>query len=275
MNATQEPLVSVLICAYRAAPFIAATLKSVCAQTYSRLEILVLDNHSQDDTVAVVGGLAAQDPRIRLFKSTENLGPYGGLNNLLERAQGSFLAIQDHDDLWHPDKLAAQMAFLTRRPDRIGCGAAMLNHYEKYDRFLLRRQAPESTIAWHTSLVFRRGPARYDPHLKVGADFHFMRHALCGGQPRIHNLPAPYVLRRIHADGRNLSSHWIKAGNGRAILTAPIGWLDKLCLLNRLLLSSARMDRLVLGLFPRRRVLTRADLAADPLLKHFVTGLAL
>ena len=264
-----EPLVSVLVCAYCAERFIAATLQSVCAQTHRHLEILVLDNGSQDGTVSVVEGLAKEDGRIRLLAAGTNLGAYGGLNHLLDHAQGKYVAIQDHDDLWHPDKIRRQVDFLEAHPDCAGCGTAILNHYEKVDRFLLRRQAVESTIAWHTSLVFRRGAERYDTSVPVGTDFHFMREILCQGQKRICNLPEPFVLRRLRADGGNLSSQWMQ-GRGREIWRARIGWFDKLCLLNRLWLPAGFVDRLVLDVFLRRAVRTRAEALADPMLKELL-----
>ncbi len=263
------PLVSVLVCAYNAEAFIGATLRSVCAQTHRHMEILVLDNASADRTPAVVAELAATDHRIRLRVSKVNRGAYGGLNELLDQTQGRYVAIQDHDDLWHPDKIRCQVEYLEAHSDCVGCGTAILNHYEKYDRFLLRRQTPVSTIAWHTSLMFRRGAERYDTSVPVGTDFHFMREVLCRGRRCIGNLPEPYVLRRLRADGSNLSSQWMQ-GRGREIWRARLGWLDKLCLLNRLWLPADFVDRLVLGVFFRNAVRTRAKALADPVLKELV-----
>lgn len=267
--AASRPLVSVLVCAYNAERFLGETLQSVCAQTWHNLEVLVLDNGSQDRTAEVMREWAGRDGRVRTHFGPENLGAYGGLNHLLDHAQGKYVAIQDHDDLWHPDKIRRQVDFLEAHPDCAGCGTAILNHYEKVDRFLLRRQAVESTIAWHTSLMFRRGDGRYDTSVPVGTDFHFMREILCQGPKRIHNLPEPLVLRRLRADGGNLSSQWMQ-GRGREIWRARIGWFDKLCLLNRLWLPAGFVDRLVLGVFLRRSVRTRAEALADPMLKELL-----
>ena len=265
-----EPLVSVLICAHDAAPFIEATVRSVAGQTHRNLEILVLDNASADRTAEILARLAAEDPRIRPVPSRDNLGAYGGLNLLLDQARGAYVAIQDHDDLWHPDKLRAQLAHLETHPGDVGCGTAIVNHYEQTDRFLRRRQPAQAAVAWHTSLVFRNGPERYDLSVRVGTDFHFMRHALCGGRRRIRNLEAPYVLRRLRADGRNLSSRWIRAASSRDVFGARIGWFDKLCLIQRRLLPAAWVDRLVLDVVLRNSVLTRDQMRADPILRAFV-----
>ncbi len=268
-TAGSAPLVSVLVCAFNAEPFLGLTLQSICAQTWSNLELLVLDNGSRDRTAEMLREWAGRDRRVQPHFSRENLGAYGGLNFLLERARGNYVAIQDHDDLWHPDKIRRQVDYLESHPDCTGCGTAILNHYEKPDLFLLRRQAPESTVAWHTTLVFRRGNVRYDTLVPVGTDFHFMREVLCRGWKCIHNLPAPLVLRRLRADGGNLSSRWIR-GHGREILRANIGGFDKLCLLNRLWLPSGVMDWLVLHVFLRGQMRTREQALAAPDLRELL-----
>ena len=104
--------VSVLLCSYNAEVYIRATLQSLLAQTYTNIEILILDNNSKDTTVEIIKSY--KDTRIRLYLSEKNLGPYGGLNFLLEQATGEYIAIQDHDDLWHPQKLAKQIVFLDK-----------------------------------------------------------------------------------------------------------------------------------------------------------------
>jgi glycosyltransferase involved in cell wall biosynthesis len=253
------PLVSVLICAYNAQEFIEATIRSVMAQTYRNLEVLVLDNNSSDGTVAILEGLKRQEARLRLYGGKKNLGAYGGLNYLLERAAGTYIAIQDHDDIWHQDKIARQVDLLERNHTYVGCGAAIINYYEKYDIFLLRRQPAVSRIAWHTSLIFRNSGLRYNARAKIANDFLFMKHVLCARGKRIYNLEEPYVLRTIRADGSNLSTKWINRGALKEILWTRIGILDRLALVNRLLLPARLADFLVLKVFLRKNIRSPAD----------------
>jgi len=257
------PLVSVLICAYDAERFIEATIRSITAQTYRNLEILVLDNNSSDNTKARLEGLKRQEPRLRLYGGTKNLGAYGGLNYLLERAAGNYIAIDDHDDLWHQGKIARQVDFLERNHSYVGCGTAIVNYYERYDTFLLRRQPAVSRIAWHTSLVFRNSGLRYNARAKIANDFLFMKHVLCAGGKHIYNLEEPYVLRTIRADGSNLSTKWINRGHVREILGARIGALDKLALLSRLILPERLADFLVLKVFLRKNIRSAAQVMSD------------
>jgi hypothetical protein len=89
-------------------------------------------------------------------------------------------------------------------------------------------------------------------------DFFFMKHVLCRKGKNIHNIEEPYVLRQIRADGSNLSTEWINLRNLKEILFARIGLLDKLALLNRLLLPGRLADYLVMGIL-RKNIVSRDD----------------
>jgi len=109
---TNTPLVSVVVPAYNAAPFIGAALDSALAQTYRPIEILVADDGSTDATAEVVKGYG---PPVRYLRE-ENKGPAGARNLGLRHAQGEFIAFLDADDLWHPRKLELQVPQLLKRP---------------------------------------------------------------------------------------------------------------------------------------------------------------
>ena len=103
--------VSVVIPAYNAAATIDETLRSVRSQTHRTLEILVIDDGSNDETADVVCGRAAQDSRIRLVRQ-ENRGVAVARNRGIEEATADLVAFVDADDLWAPDKIEKQLAAL-------------------------------------------------------------------------------------------------------------------------------------------------------------------
>ncbi len=243
-----KPLVSVLICSFNAGQFIESTLRSVLGQTYTHFEILVLDNNSQDSTVGIVEKLAEKDKRLKLVKSGVNLGAYPGLNYLLERAKGAYIAINDHDDIWHPEKLERQVTFLEENNDFPGCGSAILNWYEKYRKYTYRSQPKEATVAWHTSLVFRNRMYRYDISVPVATDFHFIKNVLCAGGKHIYNFSEPLVLRRIFGID-NLSSRWMRSVNVGSLLGLKIGWADKAALINRALMPQWLVEAIAVRTF--------------------------
>lgn len=113
------PLVSVIITAWNMEAWIAETLESVLAQTYPRVEIVVVDDGSSDGTPAILAGYAG---RIRTFRQA-NQGLAAARNAGIGISRGEYLAFLDADDLWAPDKLAVQMAVAARHPESglIGC----------------------------------------------------------------------------------------------------------------------------------------------------------
>ncbi len=111
-----EPLVSVVVGVFNKERYVGECLRSVLAQTYSHFELIVVDDASTDQSVAVVRQLA--DPRIRLVVRSENSRlPAIPRNQGIQMATGAYLAFLDADDLWLPDKLAMQMAYLKTHPE--------------------------------------------------------------------------------------------------------------------------------------------------------------
>ena len=126
------PRVSVLIAAYDAAAFLHPTLASVLGQTFADFEVLVIDDGSHDDTAAVVRRAAAHDPRVRLIVQ-ENRGLSATRNRGVREARGALIAFLDHDDLWHPEKLAAQVALLDAEPTTavVSCYSALIDSEQR------------------------------------------------------------------------------------------------------------------------------------------------
>jgi glycosyltransferase involved in cell wall biosynthesis len=113
-----KPLVTVIIPAYNAASTINATLTSVRAQTYRNLEVLVIDDGSDDDTAAIVGKHAVEDCRVRLI-TQQNLGVAAARNRGIAEAQADLIAPIDADDVWALTKIEKQVDALTSN-DNVG-----------------------------------------------------------------------------------------------------------------------------------------------------------
>jgi len=111
------PLVSVIVPVYNAAETVSTAIRSLFDQTWRRLEIIVVDDASTDDTLAVLSRLEASCPAdlsIRVLAQAENGGAYAARNAGLAVAQGELITTHDSDDWSHPDKLALQVAALER-----------------------------------------------------------------------------------------------------------------------------------------------------------------
>lgn len=104
------PLVTVVMPAYNAEKTITASIRSVQEQTITDWELLVIDDGSRDCTVAIVGALASEDPRVVLRRNEQNSGTARTRNRALEESRGTYVALLDSDDVWRPDKLEKQIA---------------------------------------------------------------------------------------------------------------------------------------------------------------------
>jgi glycosyltransferase involved in cell wall biosynthesis len=107
-RADPKPLVSVVMGAFNAEPYIRESLLSAVEQTYPALEIIVVDDGSTDRTGDIVAEIAATDPRIRLIRQA-NMGVAAARNRAIEAASGEFIAPLDADDLWAPTKIERQV----------------------------------------------------------------------------------------------------------------------------------------------------------------------
>ena len=106
--------VSIIMPSYNTARFIGATIKSVLNQTYSNWELIIVDDCSTDNTDDVVNQYLADD-RIHYIKNDTNSGAAVSRNRALREAKGKWIAFLDSDDLWEPEKLEKQIAFMQER----------------------------------------------------------------------------------------------------------------------------------------------------------------
>ena len=108
-------LVSVIVPVYNAGKWIEDTILSVKSQTYKDWELILVDDGSTDDSINVIKELLAdgKDERIKLVDAgEENLGAAHARNRGVEMASGRYICYIDADDLWSPDKLEKQLAFM-------------------------------------------------------------------------------------------------------------------------------------------------------------------
>lgn len=124
----QKNLVSIITPTYNCGAFIAETMDSVLAQTYTDWEMIIVDDCSTDDTREVVARYQAKDPRFIYHCLEENSGAAVARTKAMELASGEYMAFLDSDDLWTPDKLERQLRFMRENDYAFSCTA-----YEQID----------------------------------------------------------------------------------------------------------------------------------------------
>jgi glycosyltransferase involved in cell wall biosynthesis len=112
-------VVSVVIPAYNRSAVISRALRSVLAQTWRDLELIVVDDGSTDGTGARVADLARGDSRVRLCTHDRNRGAQAARNTGIRTAQGEWIAFLDSDDVWFPDSLEVRLREAARRGVRV------------------------------------------------------------------------------------------------------------------------------------------------------------
>ena len=112
-----KDLVSIVVPVYNVKPYIEETIKSVLNQTYTNWELLLVENASVDGTVEVLQAYleAHPDERIKFYNIPENIGAAAARNFGVEQSTGRFISYLDSDDLWQPEKLAHQVAFMLEK----------------------------------------------------------------------------------------------------------------------------------------------------------------
>lgn len=107
-------LVSIITPTYNCAKFIEETIRSVQAQTYQDWEMIISDDCSTDNTKEIIAPYLANDARIKYICNEKNSGAATTRNNALRVAKGRWIAFLDSDDLWLPEKLEKQIAFMEK-----------------------------------------------------------------------------------------------------------------------------------------------------------------
>ena len=221
MSSADQPVVTVLLPVYNADAFLSQAISSILSQTWSDFALLIMDDGSTDESLAVARQFS--DPRIRLVKNDRNHGLSYTLNRGLDLARGEFVARMDADDISLPERLEKQVAFLRANPSISICGTSIRFFgdvpavdvlYPSGHETICCRMLFVNSIA-HPSVMlraetFRRLGLRYDP-TSYAEDFDLWQR--CTDRMLLDNLPEVLLLYRIsrgsftqtHREGQALS----------------------------------------------------------------------
>jgi glycosyltransferase involved in cell wall biosynthesis len=114
------PFISVVLPTYNRAGIVLEAVQSVLDQSFKDFELIVVDDSSADDSVQVLGAVAARDPRVRVISNSRTKGSAGARNAGIDDARGEWLCQIDSDDVWQPDFLDKLAVVAARSPGSVG-----------------------------------------------------------------------------------------------------------------------------------------------------------
>jgi len=180
---SHSPLISVIIPTYNHANFLRDALRSICTQTYTDWEAVIVNNFSEDDTVAVVESFA--DSRIRLENFRNNGVIAASRNRGISLARGKYVAFLDSDDTWYPEKLARCMEYFNNGVGLVCHGLRYIGDQDRdvfcgseqratFDALLYEGNCiiPTATVVLK-SFVESVGCFSEDPAIVTSEDYHF------------------------------------------------------------------------------------------------------
>jgi glycosyltransferase involved in cell wall biosynthesis len=198
-----EPgLVSCILPVFNGEAFVTEAVESLLGQSYTNIEVIVVDDGSTDTTPQV---LAEFGDRIRILRQ-DNQGPAAARNRGLAESRGEFVAFLDADDLWVEDKLEGQLTLLREQPDVELCSGHLKSfwipeldderrRFEDHPYHQERPMLSPCTILTRRAVFERIGG--FDPSMRNGEDTDWFIRAM-KGDVKIETLPRLLVHRRHH-----------------------------------------------------------------------------
>lgn len=176
---TGGPLITVIMPAWNAETTVRAAARSILNQTWRNLELLIVDDFSDDRTWEQLQALAAEDSRIRIFRNAINVGPYVSKNIMLSLAQGTWITGHDADDWAHPQRLEHHMRALQQFPAAPRASVSfmlrmepdgMLDRFAMLSNFSLDGAARLASISCTYEASFLRDQLGSWDNVRFGAD---------------------------------------------------------------------------------------------------------
>lgn len=207
-----EPLVSIVITVKNGASTLEQTIQSVLRQTYRNLELIVIDDGSIDNTWRLLEKLAKKDARLK-FESSTIRGRGHALNQAINLAKGDWIAIVDADDLFHPEKLRRQLAFLLNNPtiSVLGTNSLILydlaspdwkNPHDEVELVYLNEKLLIRNTLIHSSVVINKADlvsiGAYNVHRTSQFDYELWLRFLEANK-KMAILPLELTAKRIHS----------------------------------------------------------------------------
>jgi len=204
-----EELVSVIVPVYNRARLVTETVDSILGQTYQNIEIILINDGSTDDSLAVIQALQHEHPDAIRIIDQENQGQTIARNQGIEKAEGKYIAFLDSDDLWMPDKLEQQIPLFVAGVGLVYGSVELINECGEttgfdpcepsvqgniYPQLLVKNRMTGGSVVVLAEAIAKVGS--FDPEFKAAENWDLWLRICKEHQARLVNKPV--VKYRLH-----------------------------------------------------------------------------
>lgn len=233
-----SPLVSVIMPVFNTARYINEAIDSILNQTYENFEFIIIDDCSEDESVAIIEGY--EDPRIKLIKNDRNLGISHTRNKGLAIAQGKYIAVFDSDDIAPKYRLEKQVSFLEKNPEFGLIGGAVQPINEEGEetgsawdypadpeevpvRLLFGNYFAQPAVMIRAKVLSDTEP--YNPKFVTAGDYDLW--VRLSRVTKVWNLPELMLYYRMHGSGiTRKTKRDISLGSIKKIIASHLDYLE-------------------------------------------------
>lgn len=210
-----SPRISVIMPVYNTGKYIAEAIESILNQTFTDIELIIINDCSTDRTPEIIAEYALKDQRIRFINNPQNSGPAKSRNDGILQSHGEYIALMDADDISHPNRLEKQVAYLDHHPEVMVLGSSV----QKIDPAgnpleVWRLPVEDKIIRWHIlyrnsriycnpTVMIRRDlfsiVSMYNEAIRHYEDFELWTRLFTHKEITLANLPALLLKYRVHS----------------------------------------------------------------------------
>lgn len=214
----QFPPISVVLCTYNGAAFIEEQLSSILTQTCAIDELIIVDDKSTDDTIAIIKSIREKFSCIQLYENIERLGAIKNFEKALPLAKNELIAVSDQDDIWHPQKLEKLIANFSENSLLIYCNSVRFiekpDFFTKINSRYLRFQGTDgrkififNSVSGH-AMIIRNTLLHHALPFKESVMYDWWMAVIAAYNGGVQYLPEVLVLQRVHNNNVSINDKY-------------------------------------------------------------------
>lgn len=216
---SKKPLISVVMPVYNAGDFLAEAVRSILNQSYRRLELIMVNDASTDNSWKIMESFAKRSKRIKIFRNKKNMGVSETVKKAISKAKGDYIARMDADDIAFPNRLKKQLTYLLAHKNVVAVGG-QCRLIDKEGQLIGKKEFPlkaQEVYDYSFKFVPVQQPTLMIDRKRLPVDFQFYRDGMNTAEEvelffklfqygKIENLPDFVLKYRLHSHNLSLKN---------------------------------------------------------------------